>query len=783
LQKTLNTIAPLAPSSSEAPAGPLPRPDTGRSAEGLPGIRNRLAMLVCACVLPAALVSGFLIYDHYQVERDLLLREALSTARSMVAVVDRDFDTVTTALRTLSASNDIDSDPMGFKLQAMAVHAILPITDIALIAPTSGAQLMNTTAPAGVKLPPMDNLVLLRRVVREGQAVVSDLYAPAAGQPPFISVGVPVFRGGIVTRAITAQVSPRTLMNILAEQKLPATWRASILDNNGMVVARNRGIETFLGKPATPDVLEQLRRTPEGHFDGVTLDGLDVVTIYSRSAKSGWTVSLGIPRQTLSAGLWRTLESLILATVVLLVVGLVLAWIVGGRIARSMQALIEPATALGTGGPVAIPRLAFKEAEQVASSLVFAAHSLQEARQAAASEMAERQTAQAALIAADLRKDEFLATLAHELRNPMAPLVNALEILRISDMRRPPPKNVLDIMERQLKQMVRLIDDLLDVSRITTNKLSIRKEDLTLQDVLSYAQETVSVIIEKRGHHLLVDLPPGLIHLRGDATRLSQVFSNLLNNAAKYTPPGGAIRLTAKLHGGRVQVAVSDTGIGIPAAILDNVFEIFFQADQSLGRSQSGLGLGLPLARRLVELHGGTITAASPGQGQGSTFTVELPLADPGAEAGRGAGTSLATSPGNQAPGSNRADAALPAPLPAYRVLLADDNMDHANTLRTLLAASGQQVHVSYDGMAAMMAAEAFQPDFAFLDIGMPGLDGYELAQRLRSNPATSACVLVAVTGWGQEKDQHRSRSAGFDFHIVKPVRLEQLQEILAGKP
>jgi CheY-like chemotaxis protein len=270
----------------------------------------------------------------------------------------------------------------------------------------------------------------------------------------------------------------------------------------------------------------------------------------------------------------------------------------------------------------------------------------------------------------------------------------------------------------------------------------------------------------------MISLPPQPVLLDGDATRLSQVFSNLLNNAAKYTPPGGNIALEAVLLEGRVRVTISDTGIGIAPAVLPHVFDIFFQADHSLGRTQSGLGIGLPLARRLVELHGGSISAASPGEGQGSTFTVELPVAF----------VKETPAPAAPAEPSPAAPAALSA-LPSYRVLLADDNVDNVNTLRSLLVAAGQQVQISYDGMAALMAAELFDPEFAFLDIGMPGLDGYELARRLRADPQRRRCVLVAITGWGQEKDQQLSRDAGFDYHIVKPVRLAQLEEILRKKP
>ncbi|WUR14584.1 ATP-binding protein [[Empedobacter] haloabium] len=738
------------------------------AAARLPTIRFRLALLVLSCVLPAAIVSGFLIYDHYRVERSSLLAEAMSTARSMVSVVDRDFDTVVTALRTLSISDDIDSaDHAEFRRQASNVHAILPITEIVLYAPASGRQLMNTAA-AGQGVGPA---ALLRQVVRMRQPGVSSLYRAANGAMT-ITVAVPILRDGAVRYVLAAQVMPSALNGILTDQKIPDSWRAAILDSDAAIVARNLQIEQFQGRQPRPEVVARVRQQLEDTFDSLTVDDVEVVTLYSRSPKSGWTVMLGVPHKNLTAGLLRTLESLIVATVVLLAMGFAMAWLVGGRIAHSVHALIDPATALGAGRPVQPPRVDFREAQQVADSLERAALALDEARARAAKELRDRRAAQEALQAADVRKDEFLATLAHELRNPMAPLVNALQILRLPGRAAVPASNVLDIMERQLKQMVRLVDDLLDVSRITTNKLGIRHEPLVLQDVIGHALETSGPLLQQRRHALSVHQPDQPVALTGDATRLAQVFSNLLNNAAKYTPNGGRIALDVFVlrphagepqHHGQVRIEISDNGIGIGAAALPHVFDIFFQADRSLGRSQAGLGIGLSLARRLVELHGGTLTAASPGEGLGSTFAIELPLA-------------------TQATAAPVADNNAGTPIPPLRVLVADDNVDHANTLRTLLLAAGQQVQVCYDGLSALRCAEAFEPQIAFLDIGMPRLDGYELARRLRANSQLRDCTLVAVTGWGQLQDQQRSRAAGFDHHIVKPLQLAQLNELLRAR-
>ncbi len=361
---------------------------------------------------------------------------------------------------------------------------------------------------------------------------------------------------------------------------------------------------------------------------------------------------------------------------------------------------------------------------------------------------------------ADQRKDEFLATLAHELRNPLAPLRNAVEILRMARADPAAGDKALSMMDRQLRQMVRLVDDLLDVSRITTGKLTLRRDVVNLQVVVRDAVETARPFVESRGHALEIEVPEGPLFVEGDATRLAQVVSNLLHNAAKYTEPPGRVRLALASDGGEGVIRVTDNGIGIDRQALRSIFDMFVQVDRSLERTQAGLGVGLTLAKRLVTLHGGTIEASSEGLGKGSEFVVRLPLA-------------------------GRAPAPAPEPVSAKvaegkrRILLADDNVDFAQSLAAVLSAHGHDVRVARDGAEALAVALRFSPDFAFLDIGMPKVHGYEVARRLREQPATSDCVLVAVTGWGQEDDKRRARDAGFDRHLTKPVDPSQIETIL----
>ena len=365
-----------------------------------------------------------------------------------------------------------------------------------------------------------------------------------------------------------------------------------------------------------------------------------------------------------------------------------------------------------------------------------------------------------ALREADQRKDEFLATLAHELRNPLAPIRNALEILRMAPNNPEMSEKARAMMERQVNQMVRLVDDLLDVSRITTGKLAIRKTVTELQATLRDAIETARPFVEARKHELVLEIPDEPVSVEGDRTRLSQVFSNLVNNAAKYTEPSGRIVLSLAVEGQQAVVRVRDNGIGLEGGTLDSIFEMFVQVDRTLERSQAGLGVGLTLAKRLVTLHGGTLAARSAGAGKGSEFEVRLPLAG-------------ATLP--EVEKSRRPE----QPEASRRILIADDNADFANSLGSLLTGRGHDVRVVYDGAEALSTAARFNPDFVFLDIGMPRVHGYEVARRLRDQPGTAECVLVAVTGWGQEDDRQRAREAGFDRHLVKPADPADIETIL----
>ncbi|MFN2427389.1 MAG: PAS domain S-box protein [Candidatus Binatia bacterium] len=373
---------------------------------------------------------------------------------------------------------------------------------------------------------------------------------------------------------------------------------------------------------------------------------------------------------------------------------------------------------------------------------------------------------------ADRRKDEFLATLAHELRNPLAPIRNSLEILKMPRLDPAMARQTREMMERQVHHLVRLVDDLLDVSRVMRGKIELRTERVELATIVARAVETAGPLIELHGHRLEIDLPPESLLLEADPVRLAQVVGNLLTNAAKYTEANGRIRLTAELENNRALLKVRDNGIGIAPEMLPYIFDLFVQVDYDASRSQSGLGIGLTLVAKLVEMHGGSVSAHSEGLGKGCEITVRLPLGArvPGGTEG-GAHDGESAGQGKSA-ASSRAS--------GLRLLVVDDNEDAATSLAILLRLQGHDVRVAYDGPSALEAAAVYAPDLVFLDLGMPGMDGCEIARRMRKQPGLEQTVLAALTGWGQKADRRRTAEAGFDHHLVKPLEPRLLEKLIA---
>ncbi|HVY79913.1 MAG TPA: response regulator [Steroidobacteraceae bacterium] len=410
-----------------------------------------------------------------------------------------------------------------------------------------------------------------------------------------------------------------------------------------------------------------------------------------------------------------------------------------------------------------------RELERLNSHLKRANTELEQTNRVLQSEVAERARAEAALKEADRHKDEFLAVLAHELRNPLAPIRNAVEIMRRSSLSDPQLVWSRDVVERQVKHLTRLVDDLLDVSRITRGNINLSREPVAVSTIIARAIETIQPLIAEQRHELTVNVSDEVLEVEGDLTRLTQVLGNLLNNAAKYTDPGGSIVVSAMRAGQDVEIRVRDNGIGIPPGLLPRLFQLFTQVDGAAHRAQGGLGIGLALVRQLVQMHGGSVTAYSDGPGKGSEFLIRLPL-----RARSGAPLDTDFPPLATADGAARS---------GHCILLADDNQDALESLAALLQCDGHEVHTAGDGAQALEVAAQCRPHVVLLDIGMPKLDGYEVARRIRAEPWGKAAVLIALTGWGQDEDRRRSREVGFDSHLVKPLDPEALSTMLSRLP
>jgi CheY-like chemotaxis protein len=380
-----------------------------------------------------------------------------------------------------------------------------------------------------------------------------------------------------------------------------------------------------------------------------------------------------------------------------------------------------------------------------------------------ATDIHEQRSLQMRFAEEDRRKDEFLAVLAHELRNPLAPIRNALEILRVDPNVSDLPRRAREVMLRQLLQLVRLVDVLLDVSRIRQGKIELRSAPLELNDVLNLAVEACRPLLDAGAHEFVYTPAATPIAVIGDETRLTQAIQNILNNAAKFTASGGRIELSVDAAPGSAIIRIRDEGRGIGAEELPYIFDLFAQG-QKRDTVHQGLGIGLNLARRLIEMHGGRVSAASGGLGQGSEFTITLP-----------------TIAAANVPAPQKVAAPRSARVTNWSILIVDDNADSADTLSTVLSTRGHKTHVAYDGASALEAAERMKPDVVLLDIGMPGIDGYEVARRLREIHGMWATLIVAKTGWGQERDRDMSRAAGFDHHLVKPIDPTELEELLSS--
>jgi len=708
-------------------------------------------MLVIATALllfAFASVVSILLIQH---DREELVRAVQDRNRAFMSAVDAELAGHIARVQQLVALRSVESDDVS-EIQR-DLHAMLPTQrdwlTLILLTP-DGQQVVNAVAPNGVQLPAANEMESLRRTVETMQPSIGNMSRGRLVDGLGIPIRVPVIRDAKVVFILTAVVRQQAFAALLARQQVPDGWVAGIVDAKGQIVARVPPLAP--GSLPAQVFLDAIAKSAEGWTRMTTLEGIDNFTAHKTSDFSHWTVSIAIPTSVVLGASQGAALGLAVGVMVTIALGVGIAVVLGRRISRPIGQLAAKAPLLGSGKAAEVPVTQIDEVRQLGEALQSASAAIR-VRQ----ELAEQQ--RQALEAGDRAKDEFIAMLSHELRNPLAALTSASQILAAVRTVNKTVDAVQGVIERQTQQMTRLVEDLLDVSRVATGKITLDKEALDLGELVGGVVRTWQQAGRLADRRLTTTLNE--VWVNGDYARLEQVVTNLLHNAVKFTGNGAGITVTVDSLDDHARLGVADEGAGIPAEELSRVFEPFVQAPQGLSRHQGGLGLGLAIVQRLIRLHGGTAHAESEGPNRGSCFTVLLP--------------SIPPSSIHHLRSLHRTSASS-----VKRVLLVEDNDDARGSMAMLLRVEGFDVEAECDGMSALASCNRALPDLALLDIGLPDIDGYEVARRIRAMPGAQHCILIAVTGYGQPEDVAKALAAGFDHHITKPLTLSALHEALA---
>ena len=723
-------------------------------------LRSHLLILVAAAVFPVLAFAGYVVLTLWQEQRAAYAESYLGNVRALAIAVDSEADGYGRALQGLVAESDPGSETSArFVVAARRELATQPTWNSVAMVDATGKVAVgvgrNVYEPTAGFIDPQ----VVKAVVISGRPAVSGLVRSAPGASPVVQVAVPVVRGNAVTHVVAANVEAAYWARFLAGFTVPEAATVTLIDRDGMIIARTLNNERWMGQQASATFMGEVRKAPlEGKYRSTSLEGVPYLTAHRRT-RSGWVIGIGIPMSEIEAALHRptiVMSGMALAALILAVLA---ALYLGRRIAQPVASLAESAQALARGvAPAALRSHGIHEVEGANRAFAEASQLLNERQDALNESLARERQARTAAESANRAKDEFLAMLGHELRNPLHAITAAMAVIDRVPPSSPHAQRSREIVVRQAQHLTDLVDDLLDVARVTSGKIVLDRKVIDLGRVV---RRSVAVLQEagRLGDHP-VDLEIGEAWISGDETRVEQIAVNLVENAVKYTPPGRRIRVRAAAEGNESLFEVSDEGEGIAPELLPRIFELFIQGERTLDRAQGGLGLGLTLVKNLVELHSGRVSAQSEGIGKGARFVVRMPRVK---------------APEREVPAAPMAE----RDARALRVLVVEDNADSAETLRTLLQLRGHEVDVAHDGPNAVERALATQPDVALVDIGLPIFDGFEVARRLRAAPGGDAIRLVALTGYGQPEDRKAAGASGFDSFLVKPVDLEALSELL----
>lgn len=721
-------------------------------------IRTLLVLMAAAVLLPVVLASVIALEKIRDGERRAALRGLQETVRATALVVDREAQGSLSALKALGNSAHLRSENFqAFYEQAQALDQKPDVWTVLL--DDQGRQILNTLLPFGSPLPAAVAGERVAQVLASGKPLVTDLIVgPVTGQlltSIYVPAKVPGGRSFVVAQAFSVDPWRRAALH----QQIPPEWIVAVIDRKGRFIARSHKAAELVGKQARPELVAAAAKAERGWLQHSTLEGIDAYDAFDHSELTGWTLAVAAPTELVD-GPARRAMLLALAGLGLAVLAAILAAAAfGQRFIRAIESAGRAAVSLGRGEQPVTRPTALVEVDALNRALVGAGELLdaeRRSRQAAesererllASEMSAREAAQAQNVA----KDQFLAMLGHELRNPLAAISGAISLLEMDGLDEERAGRYREIIRRQNRQLAHIINDLLDVSRLLAGKITLERQPLNLADCVTSCVETLRATERAIGFRIVVHAVPAWVD--GDPVRIEQILNNLITNALKFSPSGGEVRVEVHEDNDRAVVTVQDFGAGMSEELLAQVFEPFFQGPQPPNRTQAGLGIGLALVRQLTQLHGGDVSASSPGLGQGSRFRFWLPRI---------------TAPVGTAPPPGLV-------VSSQRTLVyVEDNEDARATLAELLRSFGYEVVEVPDGNGVMAAVLATQPDAVLLDIGLPDIDGYEVARRLRANPSTRSVPLIALTGYGQMRDQQAATLAGFDAHLVKPVETAQV--------
>jgi signal transduction histidine kinase/ActR/RegA family two-component response regulator len=751
--------------SSSASGSPLGPPTLQTVRGGGLRMRTHLLLLIVTALVPVILFSAGMMFVHAERERSALHARLEENAAQLAALVNSQLKQTVAGLQTLGRSDALTHhDLRAFHaLAGRLVRANQQWENLHLLSP-GGEQLINAGMPFGTALPPLNRPDLPAKAAESRQPLVSDLAQATVADHRLTMIYVPIVQPtGAVQYIIAVAIEPTKWRKVL-ESQVETGMHAVLLDPQSEVIT-----STY---PDDPAPMAGGIRNVSFHANAVgsasdtahldTLYGLDAYVASRKADFPGWTVATFVPVEAFDSPVRRSAIALVAGFLVLLLSGISLALLLGRRTTNSLSELVASVRAVASGHAPLPMKNHLAEVTQASQALTETAALL-------AARLRSEETAHARLDAADRAKNAFLALLGHELRNPLAPIRNAVQLMQQAGLGSEAAQWATGVIDRQSAHLARLVDDLLDVTRIDHGKIELRKEVVDLRGLLQGTVQDHRGVVEQAGVLLTLDVPSTPVLAHGDRIRLAQIIGNLLQNATKFTARGGRIVMRVAQEGPMAIVEVSDNGAGISPDNLERIFELFAQERPSGVGGNTGLGIGLALTRKLVELHGGTVRAASAGLGQGSTFRIELPA--------------VVVAPSENIVAETTAIATDDA---GARVLVVDDNQDSADTLSEMLSMTGFSSTVAYGGQAALHAVEHEVPDAVLLDIGLPDMSGYEVCQRIRHSNMTRQPVLIALTGWGQDQDRALAMTAGFDAHLTKPADpgalVAMLKELLARR-